>query len=50
MFITAEAVFCLEPQYTPNAINRETEEKPILKAGEKYDKTVVYKFGINKQA
>lgn len=36
--------FCLEAQYTPNAINEEHEEKPIFKAGEKYDKTVVYQF------
>lgn len=36
--------FCLEPQYTPNAINQDGEEKPILKAGEVYDTSVIYKF------
>ncbi len=37
--------FCLEAQYTPNAVNEEQEEKPILHAGEKYDKTIMYQFG-----
>lgn len=36
--------FCLESQYIPNAVNEEKEEKPILKAGEIYDTTTMYKF------
>lgn len=36
--------FCLEAQYTPNAINSQVGEKPILKAGERYDKTIRYQF------
>lgn len=36
--------FCLEAQYTPNAVNLPKEEQPILKAGEKYDKTIIYEF------
>lgn len=36
--------FCLEAQYTPNAINLPKEVQPILKAGEKYDKTIIYEF------
>lgn len=38
------AGFCLESQYIPNAVNEEKEEKPILKAGETYDTTTVYRF------
>ncbi|MCI5648889.1 MAG: aldose epimerase family protein [Fusicatenibacter sp.] len=36
--------FCLESQYIPNAINEESEEKPILAKGDTYDTTTVYKF------
>ncbi|MDD7740263.1 MAG: aldose epimerase family protein [Fusicatenibacter sp.] len=36
--------FCLESQYIPNAINEESEEKPILRKGDTYDTTTVYKF------
>lgn len=36
--------FCLEAQYTPNAVNEANEEKPVFMAGELYDKTVVYQF------
>ena len=36
--------FCLESQYCPNAINQEGFERPLLKAGEKYDSTTSYKF------
>lgn len=38
------AGFCLESQYIPNAVNEENEEKPVLKAGEKYDTKTVYRF------
>lgn len=41
--------FCLEAQYTPNAINTDDEDNPLIKAGEKYDKTIIYQFyGENK--
>lgn len=36
--------FCLEAQYTPNAINEEKEEKPVLMAEEYYEKTILYRF------
>ena len=36
--------FCLEAQFTPNAINMPDEEQPILKAGEVYDRTIIYEF------
>ena len=36
--------FCLETQYFPNAMNVEGFEKPILKAGDVYESTTVYKF------
>ena len=38
--------FCLESQYSPNAMNEENFEKPILKAGEKYDTKTIYKFYV----
>jgi aldose 1-epimerase len=36
--------FCLEAQYTPNAINMPDEEQPLLKTSETYDKTIIYEF------
>jgi len=36
--------FCMEAEYVPNAINNEKEEQPILKKGEKYNKTIIYEF------
>ena len=37
--------FCVEPQVYPNAINTENfKEKGILKAGETYDKEIIYSF------
>lgn len=36
--------FCLEAQYTPNAINEAKEEKPVLMADEYYEKTILYRF------
>ena len=38
--------FCLESQYYPNAINQEGFASPLLKAGEKYDTTTCYRFGV----
>lgn len=36
---------CIEPQFYPNAINTDTfEEKGILKAGEEYNREIVYSF------
>ena len=37
--------FCVEPQFYPNAINTENfKEKGILKAGEEYNREIVYSF------
>ena len=36
--------FCLETQFVPNAINMDNVQKPVLKAGEKYDTTTCYRF------
>ncbi len=38
--------FCLETQFVPNAINMDNFEKPLLKAGEKYDTTTCYRFSV----
>lgn len=38
--------FCLETQFVPNAINMDGFQKPILKAGEKYDTTTCYRFSV----
>lgn len=38
--------FCLEAQYTPNAVNEENVKKPILKAGDVYDKIISYQFQV----
>jgi len=35
---------CLETQYVPNAINDSHFESPLLKAGEEYNHTTIYKF------
>ncbi len=35
---------CLEPQFFPNAMAVADFEKPILRAGETYDRTIVYAF------
>lgn len=40
---------CVEPQFYPNAINTESfEEKGILKAGEEYNREIIYSFSTNK--
>ena len=43
------SAFCVEPQFYPNAVNTESfKEKGILKAGEVYNKEIVYSFDVNK--
>lgn len=37
---------CFESQNFPNAINQEGFPSPILRAGETYERTTVYRFGI----
>lgn len=36
--------FCVEPQYTPNAIRTGEQPSPLLKAGEEYSHYISYKF------
>lgn len=38
--------YCFETQYFPDAINKPQFESPVLKAGETYHTTTVYKFGV----
>lgn len=38
--------FCMETQYYPDACNQDNFESPVLKAGDKYDTTTVYKFSV----
>lgn len=38
--------FCLECQYFPNAFKYEHFEKPVLKANEIYNKTILYSFTL----
>lgn len=40
------SALCVEPQFFPDAINT-FEEKPILKKGDKYNRTIIYSFGNN---
>lgn len=40
------SAFCLETQYYPNAVNTEAFPSPVLKAGEPYDTTTIYKFSV----
>jgi len=43
------SAFCVEPQFYPNAVNTESfKEKGILKAGEEYNREIVYSFSVNK--
>lgn len=37
------SALCVEPQFFPDSINT-FDEKPILKKGEKYDRTIIYSF------
>lgn len=38
--------FCLESHYYPNAINQEGFAHPLLRAGEHYDSTTIYRFSV----
>ncbi len=38
------SAICLETQFYPNAINQENFVSPLLKAGEEYHTTTIYKF------
>ena len=38
--------FCMETQYYPDACNQNSFESSVLKAGDKYDTTTVYKFSV----
>lgn len=38
---------CVEPQFYPDAMAK-FDEKPVLKQGQEYDRTIVYEFGIDK--
>jgi aldose 1-epimerase len=44
---TIRTGFCLETQYFPNAMNIEHFPSPVLRAGEEYKHTTIYKF-LNK--
>lgn len=39
--------FCLESQFYPNSVNQEGFASPILKAGEHYGSTTIYRFSAN---
>ena len=41
------SAFCVEPQFFPDAINT-FYEKPVLKKGEKYNRTIIYSFNTEK--
>lgn len=41
------SAFCVEPQFFPDAINT-FDEKPVLKKGEKYNRTIIYSFNTEK--
>lgn len=38
--------FCLDTQYFPDAVNHPNFPSPILKPGEKYNHTTIYKFSV----
>lgn len=38
--------YCFETQYFPDAVNKPQFLSPVLKAGEEYKTTTVYKFGV----
>ncbi|HEX2938103.1 MAG TPA: aldose epimerase family protein [Ruminiclostridium sp.] len=40
------AGMCFETQYAPDAVNKPQFESSVLKAGEKYDETTVYRFDV----
>ena len=39
--------FCLEPQHFPDAINHPNFLSPVLKAGETYRQTIIYRFSTD---
>lgn len=41
------SAFCVEPQFFPDAINT-FDEKPVLKKGENYNRTIIYSFKTEK--
>lgn len=41
--------FCLETQFFPNALNCPGFAQPVLRAGEAYDHTTVFRFGIKER-
>ena len=41
---------CLEAQYIPNAVNSETYEKPLVRAGEKQCHVICYRTSLNDAA
>lgn len=43
---TRNSGVALETQYFPDAINHENFKQPVVKAGEEYDTTTVYKFSL----
>lgn len=40
------SALCIEPQFFPDAINT-FEEKPILKKGDKFQRNIIYSFGLD---
>ena len=38
--------YCFETQYFPDAINKPQFDSPVLLAGEEYQTTTIYKFGV----
>lgn len=40
------AGYCFETQFFPDAVNKPQFDSPILKAGEEYKTTTIYKFGV----
>ncbi|MCM8709695.1 galactose mutarotase [Clostridium sp. SYSU_GA19001] len=42
------AALCLETQYFPDSVNKKNFPSAVLKAGEKYNHTTIYKFAVLK--
>ena len=43
---TPRCGYCFETQYFPDAINQPEFASPVIKAGEEYKTTTIYKFGV----
>lgn len=41
------AGFCLETQFAPDAVNHPEWDSPVLKAGQRYERTTIYRFEID---